>query len=86
MLVIDAATAIVPSTVARSLFCSPAMISEPTIAIAEIALVSDISGVCRSRETPRITSSPTNVASTNTNNIAQKRNSIPSTYSPSIAR
>src|SRR5438105_10904541 len=39
----------------------------PTTAIAEIALVSDMSGVCKSRETRRITSSPTNVASMKTN-------------------
>ena len=36
--------------------------------MAEIAFVSDISGVCSSRETLRITNSPVNVASMNTNN------------------
>ena len=35
--------------------------------MAEIALVSDISGVCSSRETLRITPSPMNVASMKTN-------------------
>ena len=38
----------------------------PTTAIAEIALVSDISGVCSSRDTRRMTSRPMNVASMNT--------------------
>ena len=49
--------------------CSPAMMIEPTTAIAEIALVSDISGVCSRRETFWMTWKPTNVASTNTNAI-----------------
>src|SRR5512147_776093 len=39
---------------------------EPTTEIAEIAFVSDISGVCSSRETRPITPSPTNVDSTST--------------------
>ena len=40
---------------------------EPTTAMAEMALVSDISGVCSSRDTRRpITPSPINVASTST--------------------
>src|SRR4029453_7400917 len=82
MLVIDAATATVPSSVEKSLFCSPAMISDPTMAIAEMALVSDISGVCRSRDTPRITSKPMKVASTNTNSIDHRSSSIASS-SPS---
>ena len=38
----------------------------PTTAIAEIALVSDISGVCSSGETLRITSKPRKVASMKT--------------------
>ena len=66
MLVTDAATAIVPRTVLRVVFCSPAMMIEPTTAIAEIAFVSDISGVCSSRETFLITSKPTKVASMKT--------------------
>ena len=45
---------------------------EPTTAMAEMALVSDISGVCSSRETLRITSSPVNVASMNTYNSVRK--------------
>ena len=44
---------------------------EPTTAMAEMALVSDISGVCSSRDTRRITPSPMNVASMNTNSIDQ---------------
>ncbi len=39
---------------------------EPTTAIAEIAFVSDISGVCSSRETRVITPRPMKVASMNT--------------------
>ena len=42
MLVIDAATAIPPSTVLTVDFSSPAMMMDPTMAMAEIALVSDI--------------------------------------------
>src|SRR4029453_2178350 len=72
MLVIDAATGRVPRIVVRSDARSPAMSSDPTTAMAEIALVSDISGVCRRRETFWITWNPTNVASMNTNNIDQR--------------
>ena len=72
MLVIEAATASVPRTVVNVVRCSPAMMIEPTTAIAEIALVSDISGVCSRRETFRITSKPMNVASMNTNAIDHK--------------
>ena len=60
-----------PSTSEKVSIFSPVMISEPTMAIAEMALVSDISGVWRSRETPRITSRPMKVASMNTNTIDQ---------------
>jgi hypothetical protein len=45
---------------------------EPTTAMAEMALVIDISGVCRRRETRRITPIPINEASTNTNIMDQK--------------
>ncbi len=72
MLVTEAATAIVPSTRLKVVFCSPAMMIEPTTAIAEIALVSDIRGVCSSRDTFRITSIPTKVASMKTKIIDQK--------------
>src|SRR3954452_23725409 len=51
MLVTDAATATVPRIVLKVLFCSPAMMIEPTTAMAEMALVSDINGVCSRRET-----------------------------------
>ena len=44
----------------------PVITIEPTTAIAEIALVSDISGVCSSRDTRVITPRPMNVASMNT--------------------
>src|SRR5215470_12408230 len=44
---------------------------EPTTAMAEMALVMDMSGVCRRRETRRITPSPMNDASTNTNSCDQ---------------
>ena len=44
----------------------------PTTAIAEIALVSDISGVCSSRDTRRMTPSPMKDASTKTNSMDQK--------------
>ena len=45
---------------------------EPTTAMAEMALVSDISGVCSSRETLRITSRPVNVASISTYSRVRK--------------
>ena len=44
----------------------------PTTAMAEMALVSDISGVCSSRDTRRITPRPMNVASTKTKSWHQK--------------
>ena len=47
----------------------------PTMAIAEIALVSDISGVCSSRETFWMTWKPTNVASMNTKSIDHRSSS-----------
>ena len=47
----------------------------PTIAMAEIALVSDISGVCSSRDTFWMTWKPTNVASMKTNSIDQRSSS-----------
>ena len=40
---------------------------EPTTAMAEIALVIDMSGVCSKRETRKITPSPINVANMKTN-------------------
>src|SRR5688572_7456051 len=69
MFVIEAATATVPRISAKVECCSPAMMIEPTTAIAEIALVSDISGVCSSRDTFWMTWKPTKVARTKTNSI-----------------
>src|SRR3990167_2232893 len=74
MLVIEAATAAVPRIVVKSVFCSPAMMIDPTTAMAEIALVSDINGVCKSRDTLRINRNPRKVASMNTNNIDHRSN------------
>ncbi len=65
--VIEATTAIVPRTVVRFDFWLPARTIDPTTAMAEMALVNDISGVCSSRETFRITNNPVNVAKVNTN-------------------
>src|SRR4051812_33839610 len=79
MLVIEAATATVPRMVVRLDSRSPAMRIEPTTAIAEMALVSDISGVCSSRETFWMTWKPTNVASMNTKTIDQKSKGVPLT-------
>src|SRR5262249_53027095 len=66
MFVSEATTAMAPRRRKRSGKLPPAMRMAPTIAMAEMALVSDISGVCSSRETRRITPRPMNVASTNT--------------------
>jgi len=68
-LVVDAMIAMKPSTTLAVLCFVPVIVIEPTMAIAEIALVSDISGVCNSGDTRRITSNPMNVASMNTNNM-----------------
>src|SRR5262245_45679966 len=45
---------------------------DPTTAIAEIALVIDISGVCSRRDTRRMTPRPMNEARTNTYKVGQK--------------
>jgi hypothetical protein len=45
---------------------APVITIEPTTAIAEMALVKDIIGVCSSRETRLMTSRPMKVASKNT--------------------
>src|SRR5512143_371038 len=66
MLIMEQATASVPRTVESVVFCSPATRIEPTTAMAEIALVSDISGVWSSGETRRMISRPRNVARTKT--------------------
>src|SRR5687768_11673061 len=49
----------------------------PTTAIAEIAFVSDISGVWSSRETRRMTPSPMKVASTKTYTFGHRSTSVP---------
>ncbi len=60
----DAVTAMNPSVRLSVLACAaPVMRIEPTTAIAEMALVSDISGVWSSGETRRMISRPRNVAS-----------------------
>src|SRR5882672_3327070 len=61
-LLVAATMAMVPRTVESVVLCSPARRIAPTTAIASSALVRDISGVCRSGETRRMTSRPTNAA------------------------
>src|SRR5579864_1219854 len=65
-LLVAATIAMVPSTVESVVLCSPARRIAPTTAIASSAFVSDISGVCRSGDTRRITSRPTMAANMNT--------------------
>src|SRR6266850_906329 len=65
-LVVAAATAMNPRMVASSLRLEPAITSEPTSEIAEIALVADINGVCRRGGTREMTWYPRNAASTKT--------------------
>jgi len=67
MLVIEGAIATAPRTVLKVVSCFPASTIDPTTAMAEMALVSDISGVCSSRETFLITSKPVKVANAKTN-------------------
>src|SRR5467141_1774806 len=62
MFVIEAKSATAPRMRIVSGWSAPATTIEPTTAIAEMALVSDIRGVYSSRETRRITPSPMNVA------------------------
>ena len=67
MLIMEAVTATVPEDGAEAwISCLPAMTMEPTTAMAEMALVRDISGVWSRGETRRMTRSPTKVASTKT--------------------
>ena len=52
MLVIEANSAIAPRTrIVQRIVLRRSTMIEPTTAMAEMALVSDISGVCSSRET-----------------------------------
>src|SRR5262249_54055802 len=66
MLLVAATMAMVPRIFANSLLPSPARMIAPPTAIESKALVSDISGVCSSGETRRITSNPINAASRKT--------------------
>ena len=59
-------TAMNPRSVATRLCCAPAMISEPTSEMPEIAFVAAINGVCSSGGTFEITMYPVNAASTKT--------------------
>src|SRR6185436_19486103 len=68
-LIVDAVTAIAPNTVDKVPRFDPRITSDPIKLIAEIAFVSDISGVCSKGDTRRITSNPRNVASINTNKL-----------------
>src|SRR5512143_3121703 len=71
MLIMEQATARAPRAVDRVVFCSPATRIEPTTAMAEIALVSDISGVWSSGETRRMISRPRKVARTKTYRLSR---------------
>src|SRR6202795_1046857 len=66
MLLVAAMIAMVPRIFAKLLLPSPARMIAPTTAMASNAFVRDISGVCSSGETRRITSKPINAASRNT--------------------
>ena len=72
MLLVAATIAIVPRIVEKLLLCSPARMIAPTTAMASSALVNDISGVCSSGETRRITSNPMNPASMNTYKLVSR--------------
>src|SRR5262249_19587427 len=75
MLVTEAKTATAPSQVLIVSFSSPAMMIEPTTAIAEIAVVSDIRGVCSNRETFWMTWKPTKVDNIRTKSIEKRSSS-----------
>src|SRR4029450_7774335 len=77
MLVVEANTATAPKMVLNLDCCSPASRIAPTTAMAEMALVSDISGVCSRRDTRRITSSPMKVARRRKKRAARKFNRQP---------
>src|SRR5207249_8691122 len=69
-------TAMVPRMVLSWRFSARVMTMAPASEIAEMALVSDMRGVCRSGLTRRITSKPTKVASTNTNSSLSRSDGI----------
>src|SRR5262249_32276976 len=75
MLLVAATIATVPKTfasIAPRAWYSPARRMAPTTAMASSAFVSDISGVCSSGETRRITSKPMNAASMNTYRLVSR--------------
>ena len=71
MFVIDANSAIAPRMRIGIGKSEPVIRIDPTTEIAEIAFVSDINGVCSSRDTRPMTPRPMNVASTSTDNELQ---------------
>ena len=71
ILVTEANSAMPPSRRISGGKSGPAMRIAPTTAIAEIAFVRDISGVCNSRDTRRITPSPMKVDNRKTNTMGQ---------------
>src|SRR5580698_8175678 len=78
ILVTAAVIAMKPSTLLSVVAPSaPVIRMAPTTEMAEIALVSDISGVCSSGDTLRIISRPTKVASMNTNNPMERSINAP---------
>src|SRR5262249_29989228 len=72
MLVMEANKAMAPSRVMYGGWSSPVITIEPTKAMADMAFVSDISGVCSKRDTRLITPRPMKVASMNTNSVCMK--------------
>ena len=69
--IIDAKSAMAPRMRISLGWSPPVTMIEPTTAMAEIALVSDMSGVCRRRETRAMTPMPMNVERTSTKSIDQ---------------
>jgi len=68
----EANKAMAPRRVMYDGWSSPVITIEPTTAMAEIAFVSDISGVCSNRDTRLITPRPMKVANMNTNSVCMK--------------
>src|SRR6266849_6046576 len=71
-LLVAATMAMTPRIKANWLLCSPARMMAPTTAMASSALVSDISGVCSSGETRRMTSKPMKAASMKTYKLVSR--------------
>src|SRR5216684_814840 len=76
MLLVAATMAMVPRIAASWLLCSPARMMAPTTAMASSALVRDISGVCSSGETRRMTSKPMKAASMKTYRLVMRSSFI----------